>query len=412
MTEYTRWVKSVVEKALKTRRVVIISGERQCGKTTLTSQVAPAGAIIRTLDDTSLLAAAKDDPAYFVKHDKGTMIIDEIQKAPMLIPEIKRVVDKSNETGQFLITGSANVVDAPEVRESMAGRVKNVRLRTLTQGEILGTKPTFLDKAFKSKFPTQIKGCNKETVFKIALRGGYPEIVRLPKDARKEWHKDYVKSIIDHDLNNLPNVNIRRSSELKKLLEILAAWSSKYMDVNEICSGLEITKPTLLDYIGLLEKMYLIERVPAWIKSDYERVKKADKIYMCDTGLMANILNWHYDNIALDPDKYGKLIETFVFKELAVLVGLNSEYSMYQYRDRMKHEIDFIIENENNEILGIEVKGGGHISKDDFDHMIWFKNNLPKDIKFTGIVVYAGENTMSFGEGMFAVPLAAFWTDY
>ncbi len=412
MADYIRWAKGVVENALKVRRIVFISGERQCGKTTLTKQVRPSGAIWRTLDDSKLLKLALQDPAFFVQHDRGTMVIDEIQKAPLLIGEMKQVVDQHNRKGQFLITGSAGVYDSPLVKESLAGRVKNVRLHTLTEGEIQGIKPHFLAKAFAREFPGQITGYDKQSILELALRGGFPEVIKLNHTARREWHQEYVQTILDHDLRSLPDVHIRRASALKALLEVLAAWSSKYMSLSGICTSLEISKPTVLDYISLLERLYLIERIPSWIKDDYERVKKTDKVYMADPGLMASILRWHFDDIALDADRYGKLIETMVAKELAVLVGLDAQYSLYQYRDRQDHEIDFLVENEKQEILGIEVKGGSHVSRDDCKHMRWFKDKLPAAKKFTGIILYTGENTLSFGDGMFALPMAALWTNF
>lgn len=130
---------------------------------------------------------------------------------------------------------------------------------------------------------------------------------------------------------------------------------------------------------------------------------------MTDTGLMSSILDWHYDDIAFDADRYGKLVETFVFNELKAQIDLSYEYSLYQYRDREKREIDFIIENEQGDMVGVEVKGGSRIGKEDFKHLKWFKENLAKDKKFIGIVLYSGENTLHFGEDMVAVPTACLW---
>lgn len=407
--EYIRWAKTLVEKALSTRRVVIISGERQAGKTTLTKQALPKDAVYRTLDDTMLLSIAKTSPADFVKHKAKTMVIDEIQKVPDLLPEIKKVVDENNRCGQFMLTGSADVMSLPEVNESLAGRVKNIRLRTLCEGEINGTKPNFINKALNKNFPSQIQECNKDNILELALRGGYPEVVRLAKKDRKEWHKDYLNTLITRDLKNI--ANIRRVDILKKIMEILAAWSSKYINISDICSSLQVSKNTFVEYISLIEHLYLCQTIPAWTKTDYDKVGKKDKIYMCDTGLMANILNWHYDDVVLNSDRYGKLIETFAFKELISLVDLNLEYSLYQYRDRNKREIDFIIETENNELLAIEIKGGSKVIKDNFKHIEWFRDNLVKEKKFIGIILYTGKDTISFGKDLFVVPMASLWNN-
>jgi len=406
--EYLRWTKKLVNEALSERRVIVISGVRQSGKTTLTRQILSKNITYRTLDDTTIFSIAKQSPADFLKHDKKTMIIDEIQKVPELISEIKIVVDNNNRYGQFILTGSADIFALPQVTESLAGRVKNIRLRTLTEGEILGTKPNFFEKILKRKIPSQIEGYDKKKILELAIRGGYPEVVLLPQKSRKGWYRDYLNTLIIRDLKNI--ANIRRAGMLNKLISILAAWSSKYINTDEICSYLEISKNTLKEYINLLEHLYLFERVPAWTKTDYDKVGKKDKIYMSDTGLMTSILNWHYDEIELNSDRCGKLVETMIFKELVTLVDLNPEYSLYQYRDGKKREIDFIIETENNEIIAIEVKSGSKVTFDDFKHIKWFRDNLVKNKKFTGIILYTGQNTFPFGKDLLCVPMALLWS--
>lgn len=408
MEKFIRWNKKIVTKAMATRRVVIISGARQVGKTTLTEQALQGNQFtMRSLDDTTLLKTALDDPKGFLVHSAKTMVIDEIQKAPLLIPEIKRIVDKNDDKGQFVLTGSANISSRPEVNESLAGRVKNIRLRSLTEGEIRGVEPTFIERAFHKNFPDKIEECTKHNILEIAFRGGYPEPVLLSKEDRADWHEDYVHTLFNRDLKDI--ANIKREDAIRQVLMTLAAWSSKYMDIEGICSSCQISKPTLTEYINFIEELYLCERVPAWIRTDYDRVGKRDKFYMTDTGLMASILKWHYDQVALDADRYGKIIETFVFNELKAQIDLNYDYNLYQYRDRENREIDFIIEDRNGDMVGIEVKGGSRISKEDFKHMEWFKNKLVKDKKFIGIILYSGENTLSFGEDMVAVPTACLW---
>ena len=402
-----RWQKNTLENALETRRIVIISGARQAGKTTLAKRIVSKNAIYRTLDDSALLKVALDDPKGFLWHKEPTMIIDEIQKAPLLISEIKKIVDENNAKGQFVLTGSADIRAMPTVKESLAGRVKNLRLRTLTQGEIIGSSPSFLQRAFNGDFKSQYKNSSKKDLLDIALRGGYPEVISLSAKARKEWHKDYIEAIINKDMREIFNIN--RHETLNSLIKAMASWSSKYIGISGICSKFEVSKPTLMGYIQLFEVIYLCEKLPAWVKSDYDRIAKKNKFYFSDSGLMASLLNWTYKDASLDADKYGKLIETFVFGEIAAQAELNSEYSMYQYRDRENREIDFIIEHEDGSILAVEAKGGSNIGKNDFKHIKWFREHLAKDRKFMGIVLYSGEDTLPFGENMFAVPTAGLW---
>ncbi|MDY6091347.1 MAG: ATP-binding protein [Bdellovibrionota bacterium] len=407
MKEYLRWLKPVLEKALQTRRVVIVSGARQVGKTTLTKQITLNDATFRTLDETSFLTAALDDPADFLRHKNNPLIIDEIQKAPFLLPEIKKIVDNDNTNGQFILTGSANIYKLPTVNESLAGRVKNIHLRALTEGEIQGVFPSFIEKLQKQEFPEKIPNCSKENILNIALRGGYPEAVRLDKDDRKEWHNDYLNALIEHDLKDIASV--RKTESLKELTKVLAAWSSKYLDLQGLCSAIGISKPTLSEYLAVINTLYLSHSLPSWIKSDYDRVARSYKFYMTDTGFMSAILNWHYDDIAFDADKYGKLIETFVFNELMAQIDLSLGLTLYQYRDRSNREIDFILEDDKNHIFAIEVKGGSRVSVDDFKHIKWFKDNLVKEKEFLGIILYSGENTLYFKDNLVALPISILW---
>ncbi len=154
--------------------------------------------------------------------------------------------------------------------------------------------------------------------------------------------------------------------------------------------------------------MFLFDKVSPWIYTDYDRAKRKSKLYVSDSGLMSSILDWDEREVALDPDRSGKLIETFVYKELATLMDFGKNYSLYQYRDREKREIDFIVERSDKKLLGIEVKAGYNVSKDDFKHLEWFRNNLVKK-QFKGIVLYSGEHIIPFGKDMLAVPTAALW---
>jgi predicted AAA+ superfamily ATPase len=210
--------------------------------------------------------------------------------------------------------------------------------------------------------------------------------------------------------------NIRRLDSLKDLVGILASWSGKFMDIAGICSSLKISKITVESYINALQALYLFEKTAPWIYSDYDRVGRRAKLYAADTGLMVSILGWNLEEALLDADRAGKLMETFVFQELSAQVDLDSRYKLSQYRDRENREIDFIVEDEDGSMIGIEVKAGHNVSVKDFAHLEWFKNNLAKEKRFTGFVLYAGEDTLSFGSSspkgaadMFALPIAALW---
>jgi predicted AAA+ superfamily ATPase len=405
--KYKRWMEASLLQALAKRRVVVISGARQCGKTTLSKQIAIDDSIFRSLDDVTLLKAAIDDPIGFVQHSHGTMMIDEIQKAPDLLPAIKQIVDSDNRAGQFLLTGSADIKSLPQVSESLAGRIKNIHLRTLSQGEILENEPKFMQMLFNNEFPTQIRGYDKREILKIAFRGGYPEAVNFSDADRKDWHLDYVNTMLSRDLKII--ANIKRKAALEEQTRILAAWSSKLMDTPSMCGKLALSRQTFDSYVGALEALYLFERVNPWCKTDYSRVGRKDKIFITDTGIMASILNWNFEEVYLNPERSGKMIETLAYNELAIHAEI-AGCRIYHYRDRENREIDFIIEDQNGRIACVEIKSGSAVSKDDFKHIIWFRDNIVKNQNVVSIILYSGENTVSFGDGVVAMSMAALWS--
>jgi len=403
-----RWQEKHIKEALKTRRVVILSGSRQCGKTTTLKKISQKNFVYRTLDDITLLKSAKEDPFGFVRFSKETMIIDEVQRVPELITSIKKMVDENTKYGQFLISGSVNLQTLPTVKESLAGRIKKIRLRPLTQGEILKKQPQFLNRLKTQDF-LENKKYTKEDFLELIFKGGYPEVISIKKQKeRVSWYKDYLNTIIEYDLKDI--ANIKRQDYLKDLLAIFASYSSKFIDKSDITSSMGIANQTLDSYLAVLENTYLIDKVYPYLKTDYERVNKQAKYFMSDTGLMTSLLNWKIEDVLFDPDKLGKIFETFVYTQIVAQVELNDlDYELYHYRDREKREIDFLIQDSDNNIFGIEVKSGTSISKDDFKHMIWFKNNLVKNKNFTGIILYSGENVATFGENMLAVPISNLW---
>lgn len=412
MSTLQRWQFSTIQNALKTRRVAVIAGARQCGKTTLSKLFAEKmSSDYRTLDDKLLLQAAHADPQEFVRHQQHPlMIIDEIQKAPMLLPAIKKCVDEDTRNGQYLLTGSANIQSLPGVSESLAGRIRKIALRPFSQGEINHHQPHFLEDAFDQKFNTKkIDVLSRDNIFEIALRGGYPETLSLPYADRQLWHRNYMDALLERDLKDI--INIRRHDVMANLMQVVSAWSTKPINMAAIGSGLSVQRHTLESYFNALSALFIIDRIPAITKTDYEYIEKQPKLIMNDSGLMASLLRLQFDDIRFDADRAGKIIETHVGNELQKHIDAHEpRYALYHFRDRNKREIDFIIERDDHHVLGVEVKASTSADAADFKHLKWYKENLMQKRKeFIGIVLYTGNHVASFGEGLWAVPIAALY---
>ena len=400
-----RWQKDEVASSLKCFRVVNLTGARQCGKTTLAGMVPLASAKRFTLDDEETRKAAKSDPHGFIDRADGeTVVIDEIQKAPELLNAIKMRVDRDNAKGQYLLTGSANLHFVKAVTDSLAGRIGRVRLRPLALGETLGGRGDFIARAFARDFPRDAPHLDKRRAIALATQSGYPEAMEMDANARKRWFRTYLDDLLMKDIQDV--TEIRKLNALRTVAEWLLAHSSKFFEISELAAKSGIGKETVETYIATLKALYLFDEVRPWTKGDYSKIGKRSKYFAADAGLVSNILGWTEDSIYMNDDRSGKIMENWVYQNLASMADRDPTYEISQYRDSNKREIDFMVERSDGALLGIEVKAGSALGAGDFKHLKWFAKSLAKG-EFTGIVLYSGEHTLRFGEGFYAVPLSA-----
>ena len=401
----TRWQEANLISAVRARRAVHLTGVRQCGKSTLAGIVPLAESRRYTFDDDAMRTTAEGDPRGFVVRKPGeTLVIDEVQKVPAILNAVKMQLDSSNEKGQYLLTGSSNLRFAKAVKDSLAGRMRTVRLRTLAQGEIRGGTGNFLQKAFRREFPDAVAGFGKREVIEMAFRGGYPEVLDLDSSERRYWFEDYLNDLLMKDIRDV--AEIRKLQALRDISDRLMACSSKFFGIKELAAQCGVKQDTVKSYIEGLKAIYLFDAVEPWTKSDYAKLGKRPKFFASDPSLIANVLGWNAEDTYFDDDKSGKIIETWVYHELASLADRNPGMKIRQYRDSDKREIDFLVENETSATLGIEVKSGSAVGTGDFKHLKWFARTLAQG-SFTGIVLYSGDRTLPFGEGFYAVPLGA-----
>jgi len=403
-----RWQRDSLDEARRSRRVLLLEGARHCGKTTLARSL-PGNTLFRTLDDIAVREAVVFDLKGFLKHDADMLVIDEIQRAPELLPEIKRIVDDNTRPGQFLLTGSARLVSLPSVTESLAGRVRRIRLRPFAQGELHTVGPDFLNRIVAGNpFPDD-PTADRDALLQTALRGGYPEVQAMGMRARRSWHNDYVDAILSRDLQDVGRVRDVRN--VRNLLVASAAWSCRQTDVTSLSRELGVTRISIETWLGMLETLFLLERLPAWTRTDYERVGKKDKWLLSDPGLIASLLRYPDNPSRLSNDQTGKIVEAFVGSELLALADASSgRFSINHYRDNDKREIDFMVDDhDTGGCIGIEVKASTTVGAKDFKHLRWFDENLAAGRPFAGVVLHAGTDVLHFGKRLQALPTSALW---
>ena len=411
--KFPRWQLAVIKSRMAVRRVILLLGPRQSGKSTIAKELAEADEDIeyRNLDDPATLNDADTDQRSFVMHNQRMLIIDEVHRVPNLVRYVKLQVDEDNTPGRYLLTGSADVTGLPQVAESLAGRVAEIRLRPLTQGEILLAAPSFIKRCFEQDFKSRSEvDCSFEKILPLALRGGFPEVLELTEAERFKWHTDYVKVMLARDLQEI--ANIQRAGELRKILQVVAAWSAKGLNMSQIGAKLKMHRQTMASYLNYLEALFMVDFVPSWGKTQHSKVMKRDKLFMSDSGLMASLLGITTEKLHHSPDLAGAVMETFTCNELLAQVDASDyEYDLYHFEYNSQREIDFILEDHTGALVGIEVKAHSRFDTSDFRHLKWFRQNLASGRPFVGIVLYTGNRVLNFSDNLWLIPFTELWSD-
>jgi uncharacterized protein len=412
---HARHLAPLLAEALSDTPVVLVNGARQSGKSTLVQSIgtATAGAPPRrylTLDDTTILSAAKRDPAGFINGLQGSVTLDEVQRAPELFLAIKAAVDRYRTPGRFLLTGSADVLLLPGIADSLAGRLEVLTLWPLSSAEIADQAATNrADALFGADWAVEnIPPCDKAELMARLASGGFPEAVaRVSAPRREAWFQSYVQAILQRDVREL--AHIEQLTEVPNLLQLLATRSGSLLNFAELSRTARLPQTTLKRYFALLEMLFLVVRLPSWERNAGKRVVKAPKVFLPDTGLLSHFLGETPQRLAAQPGLPGGTVETFVLTELLKHCAFSAQgLSLWHYRTQTHIEVDFILENRLGQITGIEVKASATVDSKDFKGLRHLQET-ESAIFQRGIVLYAGRELVPFGENLWAVPLSLWW---
>jgi predicted AAA+ superfamily ATPase len=390
---------------------VVINGARQVGKSTLAQaivrQTAGAGEIY--LDQAAVRAAARQDPDGVVHHD-GLLLIDEIQRVPDLL-SIKREADADPRPGRFLLTGSARLLGLRDLPDALPGRSETIELWPLSQGEIERERRRLRGRAFRQGPDLKVvaSGLRRPDYLDRALRGGYPEAVHRPSHRRRaRFFESYISDLINRDVKQMSD--IERPADMRRLLNILSGRMGGLTVIDSISRDLGLPRNTVKRSIDLLDLVYVIRRIPAWSSNATTRAIATPKLLLVDSGLGAHLAGLTPSRVSDMTAPVGPLMENFALGELARQLTWSEEpVQLYHYRDRDGVEVDGILERASGEIIGIEVKATETVRADDFRGLQHLARKLG-DRLIVGYVLYAGQETLPFGDRMRALPLSALWT--
>ena len=411
---YDRHSQTSLEELLREFRVVYLTGPRQSGKTTLARAVAEkAGMNYITLDDQTVLATILTDPHGFVRSlGNRSIVLDEFQYAPALIPAIKEASDRlaPGEKGKFLLTGSTDIFRSARVQEALPGHLARLELYPLSIAEIRGHPRNIIDYIVTGEFQSfTTPFITREQLAAWLLHGGYPEVIDKSARGRQVWFKSYMEGRLYKDFETLYAARGDYHSRLRAMAPYLAGLSGNLLKYAKLANELELNDKLAKNYVEILELMFIIHRLPVWLKNRTKRMAvRMPKIHFVDTGLACHLLGLRNERQLLQSHYYGGLLESMVYMECVKHASwAREDIHLHHFRNNRKHEVDIVLERDNTNIIGIEVKASSSINAHDFKGLATLAELAGRQFE-RGILFYTGQEILPFryqGRGFHALPL-------
>lgn len=393
-------------------KAAVLLGPRQSGKSTLAKSLLDGGLFssMVTLDDSQTFAAAREDPDGFIAGLLRPAIIDEVQRVPELMLAVKAAVDRSDDRGQFLLTGSANLLTRRGVADALPGRVEYARLWPFSQSEIVGRRDTLIDQLFAGDPPRlSAQPVGIPAYADPIARGGFPDAYHRSDRRRFGYFQTYVDTLIARDLDDTLAPQAHAATALQ-LLRVLAARSGEFSNLEALARDLQASRTTVSRYLDALEQLFLVHALRPWSRNLGHRQVKRPKLFLTDSGLLCSLTNATGQTLISSPGDRGRAVETFVVQELLRQAGWAQTmlHGLYTYRDQNQREVDVVIEAADGRVVAIEIKSAASIARSDTAGLRFLREQLG-DQFVGGVVVHTGSATVSLGERLWALPLSALW---
>jgi predicted AAA+ superfamily ATPase len=339
------------------------------------------------------------------------VVLDEIQRAPGLLLAIKASVDRDRSAGRFLLTGSAQLMALPRLADTLAGRIEVLTLHPFTQGELVGLRETFIERVFsdETSLPSSA-GVTPDDLRERIATGGYPEAVaRTVAPRRAAWFRAYVATATERTVRDVAEIS--GLPDLRRLLAAIANRSGSLVNVADLSRTLGVPQTTLKRYLALLEIGFLVRRLPAWSANLTSRLVKAPKVYITDSGLLANLLATDPRRMGDEPTQFGQVLESFVVNEIDRQASWSDvPVRLLHYRTHVGREVDLVLEDDRGRIVGVEVKATASPAASDFNGLRSLAEAAGERFH-RGVLLCLNNEPVPFGPGLQTLPVSALWSE-
>ncbi|MFA6291302.1 MAG: ATP-binding protein [Victivallales bacterium] len=402
-----RHIEGKLREYSKYFKVVLVTGARQVGKSTLLKHVFPELKTI-VFDPLQDIYGARKDPDLFLDNFPAPVILDEIQYAPELLPAIKRRVDLSERKGLYFLTGSQNLSMLKSVSESLAGRVGILGLEGMTLQEMTGNaaKPTWLKQYLESpsSLPESIKTLKDSLppLKDFLWRGSFPGLLEMPDNMIHSFYESYLMTYVERDVRLLEN--IRDMNEFARFFRLCSALSSQELNMSQLGREIGISPLTAAKWASLLENSYQYMLLPAYHGNIVKRLSQKRKGCLKDTGFICYLQGLSSPDMLAASPLLGAVFETWavnsVFRQAATL---DFSPMLYHWRTNGGAEVDLVIE-ANGKLYPVEMKCKTNLKAHDGSGIRAFFESYGKTNVETGLIIYAGDTCYRFEENVIAIP--------
>jgi len=402
---FERWLTPALRQAIRQHPVVVLTGARQVGKSTLLLNAAPfRDWRYHSLDDLDTLRQARAAPeALWAGADQ--VVLDEVQRAPELLSAVKLAVDRQPRARRFVLSGSANLLLMSQVSETLAGRAVYFMLDPMALGEINRRPPsTLLSDALAGRWPDAgARGVVPPDPARLMLRGLLPALLPLEAPpAWVQWWDGYVATYLERDLRQVAQVEAL--PDFRRLMQLAALRSGQLLNQSETGRDAQLSQPTAHRYLNLLETTHLFARLPPYVANRTSRLVKSPKAFWADPGLAVFLAGYFTEADLRAAHEFGAFFETLIYLHLRTLAGLMTPPAqLFFWRTRAGAEVDFVVAH-GRRLIALEVKLAERPGYGDTAGLQAFLAEHPTAAG--GLLLHAGREVRRLGDRIVAVP----WT--